>query len=335
MGLCLLMVNEERQGSRHPIGVVAQRTGLTLETLRAWERRYAAVRPARTDGQQRLYTDADVERLQLLRGATQAGWGIGRVAGLTTGELRALVPGPAAGADRGGGAEPGEADPFVARALRAVRRLDGAALEAELRHAQMVLGVMGFAEGVVLPLLRELGSGWVRGELGIAHEHLASAVLRRLLGELITRSDMLHGAPVLVAATLSGQMHELGVLLAGVAAAAAGWRVVYLGADLPAEEIAGAAHTTGARVAAISLVYPLDDACLPDQLRRLRAGLGATVLPIVGGAGAAGLTGLLEGLGYRVVADLAALRACLDAARRSDEERCGVPCADAAAVRNP
>jgi MerR family transcriptional regulator, light-induced transcriptional regulator len=328
------MDREEHQGSRHPIGVVAQRTGLTLETLRAWERRYAAVRPARTDGQQRLYTDADVERLQLLRGATQAGWGIGRVAGLPTCELRELVPGSAAAGGRGG-EEPAESDAFVARALRAVRRLDGAALEAELRHAQMVLGVMGFAEGVVLPLLRELGSGWARGELGIAHEHLASAVLRRLLGELITRSDMLHGAPVLVAATLSGQMHELGVLLAGVAAAAAGWRVVYLGADLPAEEIAGAAHTTGARVAAISLVYPLDDASLPDQLRRLRAGLGATVLPIVGGAGAAGLTGLLEGLGYRVVADLAALRACLDAARRSDEERYGVSCADAAAVRNP
>jgi MerR family transcriptional regulator, light-induced transcriptional regulator len=303
------MTTPDFQRPRHPIRVVAQRTGITLETLRAWERRYGAVQPGRTEGQQRLYSDADIERLQLLRQVTQSGWSIGHVATLEAEQLRELLgedlEPPRNGKVAGGGWIPGV--PLVGASMEAIRRLDAAALEGLLRQGMMVLGVLRFVEELVLPVLQEVGLSWERGELGIAHEHLASAVVRRVLGEQLGRSGGPASAGVMVAATLPGQMHELGVLIAAVTATAAGWRVVYLGADTPAEDIASAVRETRAHVAAIGLIYPVDDERLPGELRRLRTELPPEVVAIAGGAAAAGLSGLLESLGYRVITDMPSL----------------------------
>ena len=72
------------------ISAAAKLTGLSVDTLRAWERRYQAVVPARGD-QQRGYSDSDVERLILLRAAVEQGHAISSVAGLQESELRELV----------------------------------------------------------------------------------------------------------------------------------------------------------------------------------------------------------------------------------------------------
>src|SRR5215212_406517 len=76
---------------RHPIGVVARRTGLKQDLIRAWERRYGAVEPGRTDTRRRFYSDADIERLLLLRRVVNTGRAIGQVAGLSNEELQALI----------------------------------------------------------------------------------------------------------------------------------------------------------------------------------------------------------------------------------------------------
>ena len=76
---------------KHPIQVVARRTGLTADLLRVWEKRYEAVSPGRSATSRRLYSDADVHRLLLLRRATLGGRRIGQVAGLSTEELEVLV----------------------------------------------------------------------------------------------------------------------------------------------------------------------------------------------------------------------------------------------------
>ena len=79
------------EGKRHPIQIVVRRTGLTADVLRAWERRYTAVEPARSSSGRRLYTDDDIERLRLLKRATDAGRSIGQVATLATDALTAMV----------------------------------------------------------------------------------------------------------------------------------------------------------------------------------------------------------------------------------------------------
>src|SRR5690554_2996405 len=85
-----MIAGERANAGRHQIGTVAERTGLTPEVLRVWERRYGAVSPARSDGRQRLYSDAELEKLQLLARVTRAGRAIGLVAGLSVEELRRI-----------------------------------------------------------------------------------------------------------------------------------------------------------------------------------------------------------------------------------------------------
>jgi DNA-binding transcriptional MerR regulator/methylmalonyl-CoA mutase cobalamin-binding subunit len=298
---------------RHPIRVVADRTGLSLDVLRVWERRYSVVAPGRADDGQRLYSDADVDRLRLLRRATDAGRSIGRVAKLPTDELAELVREDDAA--RGVAAAPPaasrEARGHLDRAVAAVREMDPAGLEAGLRRAVVALSAADFLDGVAAPLLGAIGEGWRAGRIGVAHEHAASAVLRRVLGFMTEAAEVPGSAPGMVVATPAGQAHEFGALLAAASATAEGWRVTYLGADLPAEEIASAVRQRGASRVALSLVYPADDPGLPGELRRLRDALPAGVAVVVGGGAAERHRAVLDEIGAACVPRLADFRALL------------------------
>jgi MerR family transcriptional regulator, light-induced transcriptional regulator len=299
--------------ARHPIGVVAERTGLSQEVLRVWERRYGAVRPMRGGGGQRLYTDEDVERLRLLRRATQGGRNIGGVATLPLAELTRLVREDEE-ADRrlagnGGGAAPAAID--LEAALARIRVLDGDGVEAQLRRLAAVLGAPHFLEQVVAPLMRRVGEEWHGGRLSPAHEHLATAVVQRVvlgvLGSLVEDE----GAPAFVAAAPAGDRHEIGALLAAAAAASEGWRVIYLGADLPAEDIAAAAISTNARAVGLSVVYVEDRSHVAAEIRALRERLPASVPLLVGGMAAAALARDTRDADVVYVSDLGTLRSSL------------------------
>ncbi|HET7718900.1 MAG TPA: MerR family transcriptional regulator, partial [Acidimicrobiales bacterium] len=70
------------------IGEVAHRTEMTVAALRAWERRYRILTPARTAGGQRLYSEADVERVRAVQRLVAEGWSIaGAVARLHAGTV--------------------------------------------------------------------------------------------------------------------------------------------------------------------------------------------------------------------------------------------------------
>src|SRR5215207_9740292 len=112
---------------RHPIAVVAARTGLSQDLLRMWERRYGAVEPTRSAGGQRLYSDDDVERLRLIDAAVAAGRRVGRIARLPTRALAELVDEDRAAAPRRATVEPASRPAseraVVERALAHVRDL--------------------------------------------------------------------------------------------------------------------------------------------------------------------------------------------------------------------
>jgi MerR family transcriptional regulator, light-induced transcriptional regulator len=308
------MNSEHPLQPRHPIRVVSQRTALSPEVLRAWERRYSVVVPVRTDTGQRLYSDADIERLRLLRQATQFGRSIGQVAELAPDELLQLVQEDESERTRAsewrGAAEeePSPATRHLRAAEGAVCALDATRLESVLMRALLLLSADSFLDEVAVPLLRFLGSRWVDGTLNVAHEHMASAVLRRVLGVMADASELPHDAPKLVSATPVRQVHEFGALLAAATASTHGWRVVYLGADLPARDIAAAVRQLGAEAVALSLVFHTDDPSLADELRRLRQGVGPEVELLVGGAAAEHFSMLIDELGGHLLCDLAHLR---------------------------
>lgn len=280
------MDNDQGKKPRHPIRVVSRRTGLTPALLRAWEKRYGVVVPARTEGGQRLYSDDDVHRLSLLQRVVEEGRSISQVAPLSVKELEGLVQ-----EDQAERAGPPMPEPLqsisvggiLEQAERAVSSMEPAVLERILTRGAMALPVSTLIDDVLLPLLEDIGVSWERGRLGPAHEHVASVVIRRFLEWLLGTVNVEGGAPVLVAATPAGERHELGALLAAVSAAAEGWRAVFLGPDLPADEIAGAALRLEAEVVALSIVDPAQAGHAPAEVLDLRERLPASIRLVVGG----------------------------------------------------
>lgn len=303
--------------ARHPVRVVAARTGLSPHVLRAWERRHRVVEPGRSEGGQRLYSDLDIARLRLLHRLTEQGHGIGRLARLPLQELERL----AAQAPAATASDRSSADAAVLRraVLEAVRRLDAGELYAGLERAVVNMGVPAFLDTVAAPTLHDIGRQWREGSLGVAHEHLATAVFRRVLGWILGLYEVNAAAPRLVAATPAGERHELGAMLAAAAAAADGWGVTYLGADLPSEEIAAAARQVGAQAVALSIVYAGDDAALAGELERVCRGLPRDCALLLGGAGAgaARFRNLSGAAGVEPVDSLAELRRVLQRHRTS------------------
>jgi DNA-binding transcriptional MerR regulator/methylmalonyl-CoA mutase cobalamin-binding subunit len=311
--------------------VAARRTGLSPALIRVWERRYGAVTPRRSGTRRRLYNEAEIVRLQLLRDATRAGHAIGQIAHLGDGALRELLStGPReerVGAASAAGAQPSGEDP-VEECLAAIRRLEAAHLEAVLSESAALLGQWGMLERVIVPLVQRMGEEWQRGGLRVAAEHVATAAIASLLARWARACDLPEGAPRLLVCTPRGQAHELGALLAAVAANQQGWRVIYLGPNLPAEEIAGAARLRGVRAVALSLVYPEDDPLLSGELRRLRDLLPPGVVLMVGGRAASAYGDLLRSVGAVCLTDLNAMRSQLDALRHARPVGVELPQAD-------
>jgi MerR family transcriptional regulator, light-induced transcriptional regulator len=284
--------------AHHSIQSVARRTGLTAHVIRVWEKRYGAVQPSRTGTNRRLYTDAEIERLQLLRRATEAGHSIGAIATLENARLTELAA-PVAESPRALTTTPRgkSAEGFVEQCIAATQKLDALAFEDALHRGTVALGQHGLLEQVVAPVAQAIGDLWRDGTITAAHEHFASAAIRVFLGHASRPFALPANAPHLIVATPSGQLHELGAVMVAAAATDLGWRVTYLGTSLPAAEIAGTATNSSARAVALSIVYPADDEQLPGELEKLRRYLPAEVTIIIGGRASASYDEAIKRIG--------------------------------------
>jgi len=292
--------------------VVMRRTGLSADVLRAWEKRYKAVDPSRSDGGQRLYSDDDVDRLALLQRVTALGRNISQVAALRADQLRRLLmedesalelpPAPN---------EDPAADRVRAEAMDLVDALDGPELEKTLRRAAMRLGVDALVERAIMPLLGELGERCSRDEVTPAHQQVAGGVVQRVLQWISETSSRVAGAPCITLATTEGERDELGIQIVAAVAATEAWRVNYLGGDLPADSIIRATRQTESRLLALSFGSAEGARDASTALATIRASLPPGVAVIAGGGGAAETPADLGALGISVLPSLGELRAFL------------------------
>jgi len=287
-------------GKRHPIQVVARRTGVNVELLRAWERRYHVVEPSRHESGKRLYSDSDIDRIMLLRRVVERGLRIKGAAEKTNEELAgflrehdiAMAAAPAAAKS------PATGD-LLAQCRAAVENCDNERLERLIEDARVDLALPVWTDDFLAPLISWVGQAWSDGELRIYQEHLATSVLRGCIARGLgaSRGDV----ATIVVTTLSGESHELGALLAAVSAAAAGWRVEFLGANLPVVEIAAAVKRFGARAIALSIVMPARDGRAVEEVRLLRRLVGPEVAIFAGGNGVSAVVPLLQEIDARVL----------------------------------
>jgi DNA-binding transcriptional MerR regulator/methylmalonyl-CoA mutase cobalamin-binding subunit len=267
----------------YSIKAVAHATGLTVETLRAWERRYGIVTPQRDEGGRRVYRPEDVLRLRRLREATERGHPIGRLAGLSDDSVASLLN---ESSDRRAHAT---TDAFVGRIVESAKQFRSDECEQALTLAIALLPPRQLVSDVLQPLLREVGDRWHRGELAISQERLVSTIVRRHVGLMLDAYDRSARRAPIVFATLPGERHELGLLASAMVCASRGFKAHYLGADLPASEIARFAREVQAAVVAVSVVLHDRLPELPAQLGELVAGLPAATSVWLGGAAAHGL----------------------------------------------
>lgn len=307
-----------------PIKVVAKRTGLTPHVIRSWENRHQAIKPRRSAGNQRVYSENDVKRLQILKHATEAGFPIGQVANLSEAGLESLMkevtlesgprtpPAPTASTSPSQAWDPGQA---VEEALAAIQSFDSHALEMLLYRASLTWGTQGLLVNVIIPMTEKVGELRSEGNLKVAHEHFASGIIRSFLAALHRPYAPMKSAPRIVLATPSGQLHELGAVIAAAAATSLGWEVVFLGASLPTAEIAGAATANNARAVGLSIIYPPDDPMLPGELILLRRHLPDDVALLIGGRAAPAYRKTIETIGAVLCEDLYELQRNLNRLR--------------------
>lgn len=249
-----------------------QRAGITKLVLHAWERRYGVQLSERTATGRRFMTEAQVERLRLLKLCTDAGYRIANIIALPDQDLLDIAGQHALRLD-------------LCSTLDATQRLDGVTLSADLERRLSELGPIDFVRRVVSPLMDEIGKRWQEGTMSIAAEHLASTEVRRILSDCLHRIPVAPGAVKAIATTPEGELHELGALVIALLSRSHGIDTLYLGPNLPNDQIVGVARRSGAKIIFLSCLAALRRNA-SGPIVALREALPLEITLFVGGPGA-------------------------------------------------
>lgn len=307
----------------HPIQVVARRTGLTADVIRVWERRYKVVNPKRASNSRRLYSDEDVEKLNLLRRATSAGRRIGDVAFLSMEELRDIVDTDESAAARIPVAKieqrpsTGSVMEYFDDCLDAVQRLNGQDIYHSLSDASKSLGIIFLLEDLLRPLVSHIQDECRRGALRDTHYAITIYSIRGFLSSLVMNEPFVESEYKLVCASPAGQVSDIAALRLAAASKSNGWQAIFLGMYGSVDEIIYAQHKSKAQLIAIGITRPADDPLLPNQLRRLRDELDASIEIAVTGSGAAAYFDVLQDIQANFIQTISELYLLLDRVKQN------------------
>jgi MerR family transcriptional regulator, light-induced transcriptional regulator len=222
---------------------VVLRTGVPADTFRAWERRYGIPTPVRTSGNQRLYSERDVALIAWLRDQTRSGVTISQAIklfksrGREEGErsqpslslpARDVEPAPSEGQGL---------RRYTDRLVDALIAYDSRTASHLLEEVLAIVPVEDVCLHVLQPALHEIGLRWQRDEILISGEHFASSFAMRTLGALFNQSRPEEGRGPIIATCLEGELHETGLLMTSLFLSRRGFRVVYLGGNLPVGDL--------------------------------------------------------------------------------------------------
>jgi DNA-binding transcriptional MerR regulator/methylmalonyl-CoA mutase cobalamin-binding subunit len=284
--------NDRGQDGVMSIGAVSRATGIAVETLRTWERRYGFPVPARTDGGHRKYPAGVVEQLLLIQAALDRGMRPSNVVGAPSEALRNLLdltpeltPAPTS-PEEAACAPSALKSAELSGWMAAVQRMDADAFWRELERGWFQHTTTEFLHERVGPLLEEIGRAWYEGRITVLHEQFASNQLRKFLSSHWRPISERARGPRVLCATLPGEFHAIGLHMTAVVMALAGCQIIFLGCDMPMDAIARAADEHSARATLISVSAAADTPTVRTQLKALRALLPEGHSLLVGGSGA-------------------------------------------------
>lgn len=221
--------------SQYPIRTISEMTGVPTTTLRAWERRYGLLKPSRTPKGHRLYSAQDIELVREIVKLLKSNHTISEAIRITRNpELGGLVS----------TTSEDHWQSYQQRILKSIENFNDQNLDRTYNEALSIYPVDMVNEHVIIPVLQTLGSSWKDKPAGIAEEHFFSAFLRNKLGARLHHdAHRAKGRKVFISC-LPGENHELGILLFSLALLGHGYQVLYLGGNLPLQQIPLVAERT-------------------------------------------------------------------------------------------
>jgi DNA-binding transcriptional MerR regulator len=225
--------NDKNSGEdllKYPIRTVTDQTGVHPVTLRAWERRYGLIKPARTPKGHRLYSQTDIETIQRITQLLEQGIAISQVRPL-------LERGMPLAEEQLPVQQSDVWQEYRDGMLKAVEHFNEREIENLYNDALSLYPMQLVHMHLLIPVLRQLGERWKDRPAGIAEEHFFTTYLRNKLGSRILHLNQHNQGPVLLMACLPGEYHEVGMLMFAMALLDKGYRALVLGANVPLEQI--------------------------------------------------------------------------------------------------
>jgi MerR family transcriptional regulator, light-induced transcriptional regulator len=285
-------VDHEPSPARLRIGELSRRLGVSDHVLRAWERRYGLLRPVRSPGGFRLYSDADLRRIQRMQAHLAQGLSAAEAARAAIEDERAGRPGSDVA-----GTPPASRLDEAARALAgALDGFDEPAAQAVLDRLMSSWTVETVIRDVLIPYLRDLGERWLRGAINVGQEHFASNVIRERVTGFSRGWGGGHG-PLALLACPPGELHDIALIAFGVVLHRNGWRIHYLGADTPLADLARTAAATDPDLVVIAATEPQRFDGLAGDLAELARDMPLAL------AGAGATQSLAGAIGARLLTD--------------------------------
>jgi MerR family transcriptional regulator, light-induced transcriptional regulator len=211
------------------INAVAEMSGLSVHTIRAWERRYGVPKPPRSTGRQRLYSRADVEALRRMHELSRSGVPLAEAARSVRQEQESGEPvRPAA---------PAPILPSLDAFVDALLRFDEARAAELWAAALAITDIESVTESIAIPALQRIGDGWHEGTVSVAQEHFASGFIRGRIEALARQHAVPRDAPIVLLACLPDDWHEVSLLILSIGLRARGLRTVYLGQSVPIDDL--------------------------------------------------------------------------------------------------
>lgn len=278
-----------REGGKLSIGALARATGIPVETLRTWERRYGFPVPERKPSGHRVYPISSVPRLHRIAEALARGHRASETVAASETELSALLDiALATPLAMPVGLRGEKDDSAIASLLQLVASFDAVRLTQSLLADQQHLGTLDFLRERVAPLIHAVGEEWAAARFEIRHEHFLSEKVGDLLRSLRLPLEEKAQGPLIICASLPGEAHALGLQMAALLLATVGCRVLFLGTEVPPAQLASLARDLNARAVALSVSISNRGEPMASQVTFLRGLLPRRVSLLVGGSGAPG-----------------------------------------------
>lgn len=259
------------------IGDVSKATGLSVYTLRQWERRYGFPKAIRRNSGHRRYEEKELGRLKLVAQALDLGHRAHKVVPMSVEKLLDLLQSQ----------QGGEKDPLIMNQwLKLVKQMDEKAIIHEFNKDWQAFGPVGFVELRVGPFLDRLGMAWRFQEISVTHEHYFSELLVAFLSSKWRDMNQKNIGETFILASPSGEEHILGLHLVAVVLTASGKRVVFLGASTPINDMVAACQSAPVDAVCLSFSRYFSTTKAKKEVLHLREQLNKQVDILVGGQNA-------------------------------------------------